>query len=82
LRALELAQKAEQLSGGTNPLPIRTLAAAYAETGQFPKAMATAERALQLATSQNDKVLAERLRHDITLYQSHSPCRDTDQNWN
>ncbi|PWU15906.1 MAG: hypothetical protein C5B50_14450 [Verrucomicrobia bacterium] len=82
LRALELAEKAEKLSGGTNPLAIRTLAAAYAETGQFPKAMATAERALQLAVSQKNTLLVERLRHDIALYQAHSPCRDVEQNGN
>ena len=48
-RALELAKKADQLADGKNPIFIRTLAAAYAENGHFNEAIASAQRALQLA---------------------------------
>ena len=41
-RAIELARQADQLSGGTNALVLRTLAAAYAEAGQFGKAIESA----------------------------------------
>ena len=48
-QAVALAQQANQLAGAENPIVLRTLAAAYAETGRFPEAVATAQRALQLA---------------------------------
>ena len=47
-RALELAQKANSASGGTNPIYLRTLAAAYAEVGDFRDAVQTAQSALQM----------------------------------
>ena len=50
--AIELAQQANQLSGGVQPLVLRTLAAAYAEAGRFPEAVETAQKALHLAKSQ------------------------------
>ena len=38
-KAIQLARRADQLSGGTNALVLRTLAAGYAEAGQFEKAI-------------------------------------------
>src|SRR6267378_2096928 len=35
VRAVEIARRADELSGGSNPIVLRTLAAAYAEAGQF-----------------------------------------------
>ena len=52
-RAVQLAQLADQLSGGKNPV-IRTLAAAYAECGRFDGAIEATERALQLAIAERD----------------------------
>ena len=40
-KALELAREANQLSGGTDPVVMRTLAAAYAENGRFNDAIET-----------------------------------------
>src|SRR5947199_2653347 len=48
-KAVEIARQANQLSGGTNTVVLRTLAAAYAETGQFGKAIESARTAVQLA---------------------------------
>ena len=76
-KALELALRAERLSAGKNPLFIGTLAAAYAETGQFAEAVAAAQRALQLAAAQNNPALTNALRAQITTYQAGSPFRDT-----
>ena len=50
--AVELAQRANQLSGGQDAMILRTLAAAYAEAGRFAEAITTAQRALELATAQ------------------------------
>ena len=40
--AVRLARRAEQLTGGKQPATLDTLAAAYAEAGQFPEAVAVA----------------------------------------
>src|SRR5208283_1370777 len=44
-QAVQLAQRANQLTGNGNPVVLRTLAAAYAEAGRFPEAVETAQRA-------------------------------------
>ena len=53
-KAVELAQRANQLTGDGNPVVLGTLAAAYAEAGRFPEAVETAQRALQLAETQSN----------------------------
>ena len=74
--AVALAQKAVQLSGGENPLMLRTLAAADAETGQYAAAMETARQALQLATRQKNDALAATLQKELELYLMDTPVRD------
>ena len=74
--AVTLAQKAVQLSGGENPLLLRTLAAAYAETGRYAGAAATARDALQLAARQKNDALAATLQKELELYQMDTPVRD------
>jgi tetratricopeptide (TPR) repeat protein len=75
-RAVTLAAKAVQISGGRNPHSIRTLAAAHAEVGQFAEAAATAEVAKGLATTQSKPELAKRLEEEITLYRARVPLRE------
>jgi tetratricopeptide (TPR) repeat protein len=58
-----------------DPKILRALAAAYAETGHFPKAILTAGQALALARSQSRTQLADQLQAEIRLYQSNNPCR-------
>jgi len=72
-QAVELAQRANQLAGGENPIILRTLAAAYAEAGRFPEAEATARRALQLAETQSNPALADAIRVQLKLYQAGLP---------
>jgi tetratricopeptide (TPR) repeat protein len=74
-RAIQLAQEADQLAGGKNPVFARTLAAAYAESGRFNDATGTAQRALELAVGKNDFALASELRMDIDLYRMNFPRR-------
>jgi len=73
-QAVELAQRAGRVAGESNPVVLGTLAAAYAEAGRFPEAIAAAQQALPLA--QNHPALAAALRQQIKLYQSGLPLRD------
>jgi tetratricopeptide (TPR) repeat protein len=74
-KALALARQLDRLSGGNNPALLDTLAAAYAESGQFPEAVDAAQRALALARSQNNPALEDTLRQHIKLLQAGSPLR-------
>ncbi|MDQ6809243.1 MAG: tetratricopeptide repeat protein [Verrucomicrobiota bacterium] len=74
-RALQLAQRAEKISGGTEPLVLHALAAAFAESGDFARAIETTERATALVTSQNDSNLAAALRAETELYRHGRPAR-------
>jgi Tfp pilus assembly protein PilF len=75
-QAVELAARAERISGGRKPGFVATLAAAYAEVGRFAEAVAAAERAWHLATAQGKSALAERLRAQVALYQTGAPYRE------
>jgi tetratricopeptide (TPR) repeat protein len=75
--AVNFAQRAVKLSGGGEPAILGTLAAAYAEVGRFSEAAKTARNALDLATRQNKKALAESVKTKITLYESRTPFRET-----
>ena len=76
-QAVQLAAQALQLSGGKNAIILRTLAAAYAESGRFAEAVHTAERGLELAIGQGNAHLAAELQRNIALYRMNSPLRDT-----
>jgi protein O-mannosyl-transferase len=74
--AVELATKANQLSKESNPVFTRTLAAAYAQAGQFEKAIETARRASEQANAQGVRGLALQIQEDVDLYQRRTPLRD------
>lgn len=74
VRAVNLAEQALRLSGGRSPTVLQTLAAAYAETGQFTRAIQTAQRALELA--QGNAFLTEALQKEIALYQTGYPYHE------
>ena len=71
-RAVQLAQQALRESGGNDPLLLHTLAAAFAENGDFDKAASAASEALAIADANGITSLADSLRSKIPLYQSHS----------
>ena len=75
-KAVALAEQAVRLPGGEDPMIIRVLAAAYAETGRFAEAIDTAQRAKQLAAQQGNTALADVLDMHIKLYQAGKPFRD------
>jgi protein O-mannosyl-transferase len=77
LKAVELAKQADRLVGGTNTLVLRTLAAAYAENGEFANAIRTAQSAMQLARMHGEDSLTTDLVQQIALYRLGMPYRDT-----
>jgi tetratricopeptide (TPR) repeat protein len=70
-RAVELAKKADSVAARSSPVYLRTLAAAYAETGQFAEAIANARSALELVPNGS---LTAALHHELQLYESGLPC--------
>ncbi len=73
--AIQLAERADELTSGNNASIVGALAAAYAEAGKFPEAIATAQRALRLANAK-DSALSNALQSEIKLYQAGLPLRD------
>jgi protein O-mannosyl-transferase len=75
-KAVDLARQADRLTGGTNTRVLRTLAAAYAENGEFPNAIRTARSAMQLARMHGEDSLTTDLDQQIALYQLGVPYRE------
>jgi len=75
-RAVELATQANQASGGSNVGLLRTLAAAYAEAGEFSNAVKIARYALELPTARSTDAITAALRREINLYQAGQAFRD------
>src|SRR5437016_3382514 len=76
-RAVELAEQAVRVTDGYDPVSLHTLAAAYAENGQFAQAVAAAQDALNLAEERGLTPLAESLRGKIVLYTAGSAYHDS-----
>ena len=72
-QAVELAQQANQLAGGKNPIILRTLAAAYAEAGRFGDALRSAQKAMELARAAGRPDLAGQLNGELKLYEAGLP---------
>jgi len=75
-KAVGFAQEAVQLSGGREPLFLRTLAAAYAESGRFSEAIAVAQQAVGIANMQAKPDMAKRLNGDLVLFRGNLPLRE------
>ncbi|MDR3725928.1 MAG: tetratricopeptide repeat protein [Terracidiphilus sp.] len=74
--AVTLAETANTITSGSDPSVLDTLAAAYAETGKFPQALATANHALALAVEKKDSAMADTIRYRINLYTEKKPYRN------
>jgi tetratricopeptide (TPR) repeat protein len=74
--AIELAQRAERLCQGQRPDVLDALAAAYAEAGWFPEALATARKALKVAKQQDARTLADAVQARIALYEAGRPYHE------
>lgn len=75
-RAVQLAQRACDLTRGADALSLNTLAAAYAETGRFDLAVTTAQRALAVAQSAGQQQVAVIIEKLIAMYQARTPYRE------
>jgi tetratricopeptide (TPR) repeat protein len=73
---LKLAKGANELNGSTNLWFLHTLAAAYAETGDFSNAVLTAEQALAIARSTGQSNLTSTADQRLNLYRAGMPLRD------
>jgi tetratricopeptide (TPR) repeat protein len=75
-RAVELAERACELTGYKETLFIGTLAAAYAEAGRFDDAVSTAKKAIANAQQNGETDLATRNQELLQLYLAHKTYRD------
>jgi protein O-mannosyl-transferase len=75
--AVQLAERACALTRYANPMLVGTLAAAYAEAGEFAEAIATAQRARDLALASDQKELADRNQKLLEMYQAHQPYHES-----
>ncbi len=75
-RAVELAERACELTHYQKTIYVGTLAAAYAEAGQFDEAMAAAEKACALAEKSGDPNLLQRNQELLALYRQHQPYHE------
>lgn len=70
-KAIEIAQKATELGLPASADSLDTLAAAYAEIGDFDKAVRTQKDAIERAS----EPFRDRFREHLKLYESHKPLR-------
>ena len=75
-RAVRFAERACELTQYQWTIMVGTLAAAYAEAGRFPEAVATAEKAIALATQAGDQALLARNRQLLELYGAGQPYHE------
>jgi tetratricopeptide (TPR) repeat protein len=75
--AVQLAERACQLTQFGQPQFIETLAAAYAEAGRFQDAQAVMAQLERLATNAGRTGLAERYQRQLERYRSGQPLRQT-----
>jgi Flp pilus assembly protein TadD len=71
-QALQLARRANDATGRKNPVILGTLAAAFAEAGQFDEARSSAREAVALAQSAGRQDLVQRLNSQLQFYEARS----------
>jgi tetratricopeptide (TPR) repeat protein len=76
-QAVQLADRAAELTLYEDPVVLDTLAAAYAAAGRFEKAVAAAEEALKRLSGPDAEALAEQFRARLELYRRKEPYRDS-----
>ncbi len=74
--AVRLAERACELTQHQQPVLLGTLAAAYAEAGRFKDAVATAEKARDLATAGGQQDVAAKNLQLLELYRAGKPFRE------
>jgi Flp pilus assembly protein TadD len=72
-QSVALAQRANQLTGGTDLDIVGTLAAAYAEAGQFDEAIVTVQKSIELARTTGRQDQLSQLNDELKLYAARMP---------
>jgi cytochrome c-type biogenesis protein CcmH/NrfG len=75
-KAIDLAESVVERGDRTDPYPLHTLAAAYAEAQRFAQAVDTAEEAVKLASQQGNYALLQELQLNLKNYRDFLPLRD------
>jgi tetratricopeptide (TPR) repeat protein len=75
VRAVTLAEQACQLTNNQMPPYLDTLAAAYASAGRFDDAVATAQKAIELARAANQTQAVKEIAGRLELYRSRHAYR-------
>jgi tetratricopeptide (TPR) repeat protein len=75
-QAVQLAERACELTHYQKTMYLGTLAAAYAEAGRFDDAILTAEKACTLASELGEPNLLKRNRELLELYRAHRPYHE------
>jgi tetratricopeptide (TPR) repeat protein len=76
LEAVGAGEQAVALTGGADPNALDALAAGYASTGDFARAISTAERAAAAASRSGNSALAEQIRARLRLYRRGQAYRE------
>ena len=76
-KAAGLAERAADLTGRRQPVILDTLAAAYAASGDFERAAATAQEAASLAAAAGAAALSREIDGRLALYRQEKPYRET-----
>jgi len=74
-KAVGYAERATSLTRGRDANALATLAAAYAETGQFDRAVATINQAMAVAASPGQAANLPELRGFLASFSAHRPIR-------
>jgi superkiller protein 3 len=77
--AVELARESNEITGGTDPAILHTLAAAQAQDGRYSEAVQTAQQALSLAEVQTNSALAKQLQDELKFYSAGKSLPATDK---
>jgi tetratricopeptide (TPR) repeat protein len=72
-KAVELAQQANALTGGKDPIVLHTLAAALAEAGRFTDAKESVQKAIELAQAAGQQSLVKQLNGELQRYEAGLP---------
>ena len=79
VRAVDLAQRACELSRNRAPSELNTLSVAYAAAGRFDAAVATAQKAVDLARSTGQAEFAKQIEARLESYRSgHADSKSTE----
>ena len=78
-QAVELALRANQLTGGADLDILGTLAAAYAEAGRFNDAITCARKAIDLAQATGQADQLGQLNRQLKLYGASQPFHQDSQ---